>query len=120
METQEQLLECLFVDLNNRPTSLVGPPTKNSRQFAKGVGRNSAGQSVIIPIWNGQLVRLIGPWPASFCFRTLKGCRGVEDCDPVLHGDAFHLNRLGEYSLLEAVWQHPNNRAYFGNCSALA
>jgi hypothetical protein len=45
------------VDLNNPLTSLVGPPTKDSRQFVKDVGRNSAGLSVIMPIWNGQPVR---------------------------------------------------------------
>jgi len=53
-------------------------------------------------------------------FKTLKACRGVEDCEPVLHGDAFHLNRLGEYSLLEAFWKYPNNIADFGRRSALA
>jgi hypothetical protein len=43
--------------LNNLPTSLVGPQTKGSRQFAKVAEKNSAGLSVTAPIWNGQPVR---------------------------------------------------------------
>ena len=81
-------------------------------------------------IWRQQADRVYGlRQPSSYHynimqivvrFKTLKACRGVEDCEPVLHGDAFHLNRLGEYSLLEAFWKYLNNIADFGKCSALA
>jgi hypothetical protein len=60
METRDSCCSALFADLNNHPASRVGPPTKDSRQFAKGAGRNAAGHSVLVPIWNGQLASQSG------------------------------------------------------------